>query len=244
MRYSKLLVFAILAVALVFVGCSQVDEQSNPVSYSNNTDQPAAGGKDRGAQPIAASWDPSGWQNAIILEAKHALSTRNNGTSSVILYPGYGAYYGGDWNYVQDPGGASALSAMLGHYNPGDIGSYGFWTEDWLTLSCGTYVGHGGYCKFFADLVQYRATGGAKGFLPSNTSATGSVDYVNAGDIIQIPQYVGHTAIVIQVLARDGQNKVTSVDVIDANYIGGNGHFVIARHPISNPALQSYRTYH
>ncbi len=55
MRYSKLLVFAILAVALVFVGCSQVDEQSNPVSYSNNTDQPAAGGKDRGAQPIAAS---------------------------------------------------------------------------------------------------------------------------------------------------------------------------------------------
>jgi len=230
-------------MVMLFAGCSQVDDQqTNPVTSVDNG-SPETGGKDRGSVPMALSWDPSGWQNAIILEAKHALSTRNNGTSGVILYYGGGAYYGGDWNYVQDPGGSDALDQMLDHYNPGYVGSYGLWREDWLTLAC-VNVGHGGYCKFFADLVQYRATGGAKDFLPGNTSATGSVTYVEPGDIIQIPQTVGHTAVVIGILARDGQNHVTSVDVIDANYIGGNGEFIIARHPISNPALQSYRTYH
>lgn len=123
------------------------------------------------------------------------------------------------------------------------IGDSGAWPEYALSGNWRN-VGHGGMCKFFADLVQWRATGGDKGFLPSNTSASGSIDYVEPGDIIQIPQYVGHTAVVIAVLARDNWGRVTSVDVIDSNYIGGSGKFVIARHPISGSALKNYRTYH
>lgn len=190
------------------------------------------------------SWDPSGYQLSIQLEAYHALSTRNNGSSGVTLYVGNYAYAGGDWDYVNDPGGASALSAMKSHYSASQIGSYGLWREDWITRSS-LNVGHGGYCKFFADLVQWRATGGKKGYLPCNTCAGGSVSNVGIGDIIQIPSNTsGHTAIVVNVLSRNNDGSVHSVDVIDSNYVGGDGEFIIAHHPISQPELDSYRTYH
>ncbi|GEM_PF-3637384 len=55
MRYSRILFFAVLAVVLVFVGCSQLDEQSNPTTSLYQDNQAPTGGKDRGTPPIAAS---------------------------------------------------------------------------------------------------------------------------------------------------------------------------------------------
>lgn len=185
------------------------------------------------------TWDPSGWQLAIIREAKYALSRRMNGTSRNIYKYGSGYYFVGDWNFVNSD--ANALRTVKSTCNL-PTGSYGIWWERndgrWLK------IGRGGYCKFFANLVQWRATGGRKGCLPTNTSASGSIDWVEPGDIIQKPQYYGHTAIVIKILARYSDGRVKKVDVIDSNYIGGDGKYIIARHPISRPALSSYRTYH
>jgi len=245
MLFKKLAIFMIACVLIVVFGMIQgCSENENPVEPVEVTTDPAET-HEPPVVALAAKWDPSGWQNAIILEAKHALSRRNNGTSGVILYSG-GAYYGGDWDYIRDPGGASALAAMRRHYSSAQIARYGLWREDWLTHAC-VNVGHGGYCKFFVDLVQWRATGGAKGYLPPNGSATGSINYVQPSDIIQKNAGTDHTAIVIAILARDSRGRVTAVDVIDANYIGTTrtkNRYIIARHPISGSTFQQYRTYH
>jgi hypothetical protein len=183
------------------------------------------------------SWNPSGWQLAILREAEYALSRRTNGTSAVILRYGGGSYYGSDWDYVNSDRGARNL--MRNHYG-GSTGSYGYWYESIARRSCG----HGGWCKFFADLVQWRATGGALGFLPRNNQARGSIDYVEPSDIIQKTNGTDHTAIVYRILERYPDGRVKKVDVIDCNFIGGNGEYIIARHPISRPELSQYHTYH
>ncbi len=228
------ILFLILGLCFVLSGCG---EEQGGISVL----EPRIETPDGIDNPTEMSWDPSGWQLAIILEAKHALSQRNNGTSSQILHYG-GDFYGGDWDYVgSDPYAREIMSVHYG-WNWNYIGDPGAWPEHDLTNNW-RVVGHGGYCKFFADLVQWRATGGSKGFLPSNNQASGSIDYVEPADIIQRNDGNPHTAIVIKILERRG-GKVKKVDVIDSNYIGGNGRFIISRHPIGGSEFQKYHTYH
>ena len=250
---SKKLFFfgmAVLVIALIAViSCDRnspldTTPELDIAKSSGATENPAVEDPQGREPPVTESWNPSGWQNAIILEAKHALSQRNNGTSSQILNYS-GSYYGGDWDYVgSDPRAREIMSQHYG-WNWGLIGSPGGWPEHNLTGNWRT-VGHGGYCKFFADLVQWRATGGAKGFLPINNQAHGSVNNVEPGDIIQRTD-PDHTALVIAILQRYSNGRVRKVDVIDSNYIGGDGEFIIARHPITLVNSQGnylYHTYH
>lgn len=88
---KKYLYFAsalFVAMLVVLVGC----DQENPVTL----DGKGLSGDEYGQEgsDINFSWDPGGWQNAIILEAKYALSTRKDGTSSQTLVSG--KYFGGD----------------------------------------------------------------------------------------------------------------------------------------------------
>ncbi len=55
MRYSRILFLAVLAMALVFAGCSQNDEQSNPTASLHQDNQVPSGGKDREVTPIVTS---------------------------------------------------------------------------------------------------------------------------------------------------------------------------------------------
>jgi hypothetical protein len=227
----------VIALApFVLSGCGE--EGANPIVENGFGLQDST--FDHDSEGLAKrTWDPSGWQNAILRETKYALSTRMNGTSRCIYYYGGGYYYVGDWDYVNSNQTVlNAVNSACGLPS----GSYGLWVE-YNNGQC-LLVGHGGWCKFFANLIQWRATGGAKGCLPPNTDASGSVDWVEPADIIQIPQYYGHTAVVIGILERFPDGRVKTVDVIDSNFIGGDGEWIIARHPITRPALNSYRTYH
>lgn len=115
---------------------------------------------------------------------------------------------------------------------------------DWDYLKAGT-IGYGGQCKTFASTIVNRATGG-RYTLPSGYSyAHGDIGYCRPGDVIQKDVGVHgtqHTAIVVAILATDGNGKATLIDVIDSNYIASN---TIARHvlPYSNDLLTYYKVW-
>lgn len=233
--------FAALSSLSLLNSCS--DMLNAPLSPGTENNQEPEFLKNRAS--ALSAWNPSGWQNAILLEAKHALSRRNDGTSSQIATIGTSRYYVGDYDYVSsDPLAREKVSVQYG-WNWDLIGTPGGCPEYSLTKNWRT-VGRGGMCKFFADLVQWRATGGRKGFLPSNSSASGSIATVEPSDIIQKLGSPDHTAVVIAILARNSANRVTAVDVIDSNYVGTTKSkylYIIGRHPISGNALQQYRVY-
>lgn len=218
MRYSRILFFVALAMVVLFVGCSQVDDQSNPVSVDNTN--------------IFARlhWDT---RTAIQLEAFYALNTSHNGSSTEDI----GGYAVSDWNYIYSDSNAYVVekarygddaSNYSSYYN--DLEGYGMDGND---------HGRGGQCRHFADLIMYRS-GTYQSGLPSYQSVindyNGSRNYtklagqVYVGDLIQSKTVNGHTAIVVAILAGTAGSNVTSVDIIDANWLDTE---VIGRHPIS-----------
>lgn len=103
----------------------------------------------------------------------------------------------------------------------------------------GTWNGYqqGGQCKFFVNLVLYRCSYGYPGghlFLPSGYSyATRPWREARPGWIIQAPAHRPHTAIVVA-------NGGSWLDVIDANWTGGNGKYLISRHRLSAVTLDQW----
>lgn len=242
---NLVLVMALLAVTIAsiyIVSCSN-QQTSNPVTstvnpadseiliLSNPVDTIVS------EQPTASTYvagrlasDP---RQAVILETYYALWTAINGTSPKSIGP----WAAGGWNYlVNDMNAYNVLKGWYGSYSSGwslfysNPGSYGFY---------GGY-GRGGQCVFFANLITYRSGVYQKVF-PSY--ATCLADYNSAsrrytkhyrniqpGDIIRSFATNGHTAIVVKVLAGTPGSSVTSVDVIDCNFIGNE---IIGRHIIS-----------
>lgn len=98
---------------------------------------------------------------------------------------------------------------------------------DW-NYCCGT--GRGGECKEFARTLVKRATGNRYDLPTGYDYARGDISWCRPGDVIQRPAPYEHTAIVYKVLARDSYGRATRIDVIDANYVGGMGNHIIARH--------------
>ena len=62
---------------------------------------------------------------------------------------------------------------------------------------------------------------------------------VKEGDVIF--QTNVHTAIVVGIVRSNG--KVTGIDVIDSNFVGGNGNEIIGRHRYDTQQLKSYRVW-
>jgi hypothetical protein len=110
----------------------------------------------------------------------------------------------------------------------------------------GRYGGslRGGQCKYFANLVLYRA--GVSNVDPMPTydglqANSKSANYAKAGDVLFIPRY--HTAIVTKVLKGSSSvGTVTSIEVIDSNWWGGAGNEMIGKHTISS-GLTSWRVW-
>lgn len=112
-----------------------------------------------------------------------------------------------------------------------NIQSYGYYKN----------VGRGGQCKYFANLILYRA--GISNLAKVDPMPTydrmrlnqKSSKYVQPGDVI-IGN--GHTAIVVQVLAgKSATGTVTKVQVVDSNYKGDE---MIGKHIMYSTELSKY----
>ena len=129
-----------------------------------------------------------------------------------------------------------------------DIPAYGFNRHN--TIGKNWYdpsYGRGGQCKYFANLILYRS-GTHSAMFPSYSSMEGNsfkldsdsnLEKVKEGDVIF--QTNVHTAIVVGIVRSNG--KVTSIDVIDSNFVGGNGNEIIGKHRYSKDQLRSYRVW-
>jgi len=221
-RYSRILFFVALAIVVLFIGCSQVDDQqTNPVS----------GIVDPGIVSMRLHWDT---RTAIQLEAFYALSTSYNGGSSQSI----GGYAVSDWNYIYNDLNAYDFEKDYYGANASEYSSY-FDEETLEDYGMDGDYGRGGQCRHFADLILYRS-GTYQSGLPTYQQVIndydGSRNYtklagqVYVGDLIQSKTVNGHTAVVVAILAGTAGVNVTSVDVVDANWIGGAGNEIIGRH--------------
>lgn len=231
---ALLLVVAVVALALFIGGCSQ--KSVDPTEVTKNA--PSFGNQPNGTDPtrpgipnvsLRLASDP---RLAVILEAFYSLDPCHCGSSNKSIGP----WAAGDWHYLTND--MNAYNVLKGWYgsnsstwgifysNPGSYDLYGGY-------------GHGGQCVYFANLLTYRSAV-YQAVFPSYAACL--VDYngnrrytkpyrnIQPGDIIRTYTANGHTAIVVAVLSGAAGSSVTSVDVIDANYIGNE---IIGRHIIS-----------
>ncbi|MEK7637605.1 MAG: hypothetical protein AAB402_04455 [Patescibacteria group bacterium] len=171
------------------------------------------------------------WSNNIISEVYYSLNKYRTGTSGVV-YQGLAL---SDWGYARDDTGAlNAMTIYIGSGNRGGID--GTWNRG----------SRGGYCKFFVDLVLYRSSYGIGGgyhlVLPAGTFNYGSympaygVQQATRGMVIQRGGTYPHTAIVVA-------NLGWGLDLIDSNFTGGDGNYVISRHALAWTDLAGYTAY-
>lgn len=242
MKPSKILVLVMALLAVAFIASCSNQQTSNPITSAvtptDNTVNPvgsAEGRKDQ-MQPAAAA---QYWGDRILSEAFYALNQSRTGRSNVT----YQGWYMGDWNYVESD---VAADLRVSYHIGGCENRGGARGTATMRESNGTYkVCHkGGYCRYFANLVLYRSSygwgGGQHLVLPSSGTAyaTRAVSEAQVGWVLQGSGSNLHTAIVVAVTG-------SGLDVVDANYIGGNGTFLIARHFYTWAKLQTlgYRAY-
>lgn len=167
--------------------------------------------------------------------------------------------------------GSSAPSPLTWNYLVSDVGAY-WHTRDYWTVrypvdgymtnandptmrkyfidgnipAYGRYKGslRGGQCKYFANLVLYRAGVSNVDPMPTYTNMQAnskSANYAKAGDVLFKSGY--HTAIVTKVLkGSSSAGTVTSVEVIDSNWVGGAGNEMIGKH-IYSSGLSSWKVW-
>lgn len=118
----------------------------------------------------------------------------------------------------------------------GDLPSYGLYGN----------LGRGGQCKYFANLILYRA--GVSGVDPMPTYATMNMQsrsskYAKPGDIL-FSSSLPHTAIVTKVLqGNPNSGTVTGVQVVDSNWVTGDGNEVIGAHNYYGSNLAQYKVW-
>jgi hypothetical protein len=146
----------------------------------------------------------------------------------------------GDWNYLASD--LNAYGVIKGWY-PRPLASA--WDTYYSSIQAygfsGNY-GRGGQCVGFANTITYRSGIYQRRF---PTYAQCLADYngprnytkpvakLRIGDIIRSFSTNGHTAIVVRIMSGQEGTSVTSVDLVDANWVGGMGQEVIGRHVIS-----------
>ncbi len=106
-------------------------------------------------------------------------------------------------------------------------------------------MGRGGQCKYFANLVLYRAE--VEGADPMTTytglqSQSRSSAYAKPGDVLFKQNY--HTAIVVRVLEGDpNAGTVTAVQVVDSNWVIREDDEIIGIHNYYGSQLAEYRVW-
>jgi hypothetical protein len=201
-------------------------------------------------------------RNKVVQEAYFALSFAANGTSHQTIngnYAGswnwldsdYNAYrkvaswYGcnaSDWAVPGDGSGCYPYDRYVSFYsNPSGYGYSSIGSPYAL-------FGRGGQCVYFANLVVYRSGvyTGSFGLLRDMWNVGNpNMHQVQFGDVIQRfddpSGAINHVAIVVAVYTTAG--SVTSVDVIDSNWVSDSGaanHEIIARYNLSISTLQGH----
>lgn len=111
----------------------------------------------------------------------------------------------------------------------------------------GRYNGYlrGGQCKYFANLLLYRAGVANVDPMPTYTTMATqakSSSYAKPGDVLFRTNY--HTAIVTRIISgNSATGTVTSVEVVDSNYVGGAGNERIGLHTFSGTTLTQYKVW-
>jgi|GEM_PF-1124466 len=150
----------------------------------------------------------------------------------------------GDWNYYATD--VNAYNHIKSWYGRSYASLWSLYFSN--IFSYGHYGGYGrgGQCRGFANLIWYRGANwhhmlySYKRFAddyakPANHRVCTKPYYkARRGDIIQYYKNgKSHTAIVVAILGGREGSSVYSVDVIDANWVGGANNEIIGRHPIS-----------
>lgn len=223
-----------------------------------------------GCMVVEARLAPAGVQNdrqAVVNEANYAITGVFYKIPIVTTINGD---WNGDWNYLNSDLAAIAHTkakwpypvdgemtyasdpVMRSYFVNNDIASYGNYDDH----------ARGGECLYFANLILYRAgvftntdpiadydSHGnltSYGYRTMNKSKT-STKYAKPGDVIF--KYMEHTAIVTDIIAGDSvKGTVTSVRVVDSNYLGSNvlnGTYAekIGTHIISDEAIDKLSAY-
>ena len=106
-------------------------------------------------------------------------------------------------------------------------------------------VGRGGQCKYFANLVLYRAEIAGANPMPTYAGLQGqsrSSAYAKPGDVLF--RYKFHTAIVVRVLKGDpSSGTVTGVQVVDSNWVDGEDNEIIGIHNYYGSRLAAYKVW-
>ncbi len=171
---------------------------------------------------------------SVVQEAFYALNRAHTGSSSKRLTTGGGTWTASDWNYLNSD--TRAFSTMTSRYGAYSSNYYPGSASSWGQTSSG--YGRGGQCKFFANLLLYRAGVDTRTF-PSYSTWRSSYRGTKAscaqkGDIIWRSSggSTGHVAVVVDILAGNSAScTVTEVDVVDSNQDGTER---ILRHKIDN----------
>ena len=107
-------------------------------------------------------------------------------------------------------------------------------------------VGRGGQCKYFANLVLYRAEVAGADPMPRYADLQGrSSRYARPGDVL-FKQNPPHTALVVRVLrGNPDSGTVTGVQVVDSNWVGNSGRNseIIGIHNYYGSQLSYYRVW-
>ncbi|MEK7158325.1 MAG: hypothetical protein AAB733_02015 [Patescibacteria group bacterium] len=193
-------------------------------------------------------------REAVKLECFYALNPSHNGTSGKKI----NGWTVSDWNYLASD--LNAWSAVRDCYGSAWCGldgnatysgcSHGGYSWHMIkgSKSCYRYpsaygyqdgYGRGGQCRYFGNLILYRSGTGKR--LPTYTAVINDYNSsprrytklggeARVGDLLQTKWSNGHTAVVVQIL--EGREGVWSpkLDVVDANFVGGDGAEIIGRH--------------
>ncbi|MBI5404804.1 MAG: hypothetical protein HY976_01130, partial [Candidatus Kerfeldbacteria bacterium] len=105
------------------------------------------------------------------------------------------------------------------------------------------WVGRDGQCRFYVNLVLFRSEAYwdhdrtlwpystyRDDYVSKRMAMTKPIGDVMEGDVIQSTWPKLHTAIVVKIMAYNSQGKVTSVDVVDCNFVGPE---IVGRHIIN-----------
>lgn len=248
-KYMAIATIALLHVNLV--SCVMFDKSpvAPEVKFVTTTDH---GLPKPGARPNRLASDP---YQALALEGLYAIDQHHDGRYTQ-TYQGSAT---SNWSYLlNDPNAYNYIKVKYGSdasvwtgwpsyfsnmdvYSRTNLNRWGAAQADVLS--------HGGQCRGFANLLTYRSATFQQKFPGYEGCSWGYRPYsqIRVGDVIETTWANGHTAVVVAIVSGVAGSSVTSVRVVDSNYVGGNGQEIIGMHTISvssSGGVGDLRNYH
>ena len=247
------MVVLLAGMLLSLTGCGEHGHSVvGPKVQQSATPAPdSVGGIDRpGVGPERLASDP---RTALIREGYYSVDRHYDGRYTQ-TYRGYAT---SNWSYMlSDPNAYSYIKSWYGTsyasiwtgwpsyfsnmdvYSRTNLNRFGVAQSDVLS--------HGGQCRGWVNLLTFRSATFQQQLPAYEHCPWGYRSYsqILPGDVIETTWKNGHTALVVAVLSGTSGKSVTSVRVIDSNWIGDE---VIGMHTISvtyRGGVSDLRSYH